>query len=164
MNFHAISGPNGKLSLGSEFNAARFRDYLKKNIGMRFLIEPLLPESNDQRRYFEGGVINLLTFYQENMDHRNSQDRKQVREWILTEFNGETVTIGGKSNRIAKTSKGQLNKGLLEKIVDWMIENYGQDVIKALEPNRYKHWRDCVYMNGGIDNYIDYLLDTKVIS
>lgn len=163
MNFNAISGPNGQLSLGSEYNAKRFRQYLKDNIGMRFEINTLIPESNKQRRFFEGAVIPLLAYYQEGMDHHNSEDRRRVREWILMEFNGEWVVVAGKKIRVKKTSKGQLRDGLLERIIDWMMDNYGGDVARALEPGRYNNWHDVIYGAGGIDNYIDYLVDSKII-
>jgi len=163
MEFNAISGPNGQLSLGSEYNAKKFRQYLKDNIGMRFLISTLIPESNKQRRFFEGAVIPLLTYYQEEMDHHNTEDRRRVREWILTEFNGEWVMVAGKKIRVKKTSKGKLRDGLLESIIDWMCDNYGADVPKALEPGRYNNWRDVLYGAGDIDNYIDYLVESRII-
>jgi hypothetical protein len=58
-----------------------------------------MPESNKQRRYLEGAIISLITFYQEGMDHRNADDRASVREQLKLEFNGAMVFVGVKPTK-----------------------------------------------------------------
>lgn len=147
---------DGKLSMGSEYNANRFKDFLRTHDGLRFKIDPLTPESNKQRNFFEGGVISLITYYQENLDYRDWRHCRKVRDWLLNEFSGEFVVIAGKSVRTRKTSRGELNKGLLDRILEWMDEQGYQT--ELLLPGNYKYWKDIIFPAGGPDNYIDYLL------
>jgi hypothetical protein len=49
---------------------------------MRIKIKPVLPKSNKQRGFLEGAVIRLVTFYQQGMDYRSSEDNRRVREWL----------------------------------------------------------------------------------
>lgn len=154
--FWAESTQEGKFSMGSEDNAKRFRDFLKKNPGIRFKIDPLTPESNKQRGFYEGGVVPLITYYQDGLDYHKWEDCKQVRSWLNLAFNGEFKVIGGQSVKVPKSTKGVLNKGFLERILDWMEENGYQT--ELLVPSDYKYWRDAIFSTGGPDNYIDYLL------
>ena len=116
---------------------------------------PVLPESNKQRRYFEGAIVPLIAWYQEGLDHRNSDDLASVREWLKVEFNGETIQLGGKPIKVGKSTKGRetLNR-FLEDVVAWLQDNYAPPA-QALEPASFKEWRDTVM--AGPDNYIDYL-------
>lgn len=158
MKFLAISGKDGNLSLGSVYNRNRFKQYLKDNIGMRLSIEPLLPESNDQRRYFEGAIVPFVTFFQESLDHRDSNHRKTVREWLKVQFCPKQVVIGGVVHTIGDTTKGKLQQQkLIESILDWLGEQ-GYP-IEYLNPDNFKYWRDVIYGAGGADNYIDYLVE-----
>lgn len=151
---------DGKLSLGSEHNAIRFREFLRKNPNTRIRIEPYTPESRKQRAFFEGAVIPLITYYQEGLDHTDSDDCRKVREWLKLEFNGEILRIGEKIQKVAKSTKGELQRGFLEKVLDWMNDQGYQT--ELLQPNDYKKWRDEVFPFGeGPDNYIDYLLELK---
>lgn len=149
---------NGTLHLG-DYNARRLTDFLKQNDGMLIAIEPQTPESRKQRKFFEGAVIPFITFYQENMDHRNNDHCDQVREWLKMEFNSEMVVVAGKVKTVAGSTKGQLQKGFLEKVMDWMNDQGYQ--IELLNPKDYDHWRDTIYPYGGPDNYIDYLVSIK---
>jgi len=156
--FWAMS-KDGKFSMGTEHNAIRFREFLKKNPNMRFKIDPLTPESNKQRAFFEGAVIPLITYYQEGFDYNSYEDCKTVRDWLKTELNGEFKVIAGHSVKVAKSTKGELNKGFLERVLDWMQDNGYQT--ELLLPEDYKKWRDEIFPWGGPENYIDYLLETK---
>jgi hypothetical protein len=147
----------GRLAFRSEHNAARFRDFLKKNEGMRLGIEPATPESAEQRRFFEGAVVKLITFYQEGLDYRNSEDCRKVRDWLKLEFNGEIVKVAGKTQKVAGSTKGKLAKGFLDRVLDWMAENGYQ--VELLNSDEYKRWRDEIARIG--DNYIDYLLELR---
>jgi len=106
---------------------------LKENPGARYEIERITPESTKQRRFFEGAVVTLVAYLQEGMDHRNGDDLREVRDWLKIEFNGEIRVIGGRSNRIAKSTKGLLNKGFLEDVIDWIEEQYGLNRAKVLD-------------------------------
>lgn len=150
---------NGKFSMGSEHNAIRFKEFLKKNPDIRFKIDPLTPESNKQRGFFEGGVVPLITYYQEGFDYNNWEDCKKVRDWLKIEFNGEFRVIAGKSVKLSKSTKGQLNKGFLENVIDWATENGYQT--ELLLPKDYEHWRDEIFPFGGPESYLDYLLEIK---
>lgn len=152
---------NGQLSLGSEYNKARFTSFLKENNGMRLKIEPLTPESTKQRGYFEGAIVPFVTFFQEGYNYEDSEDLRRVREWLKLEFNGEQVNIMGKLEKVAKSTKGELNKGFLDRIMDWLVEQ-GYPV-EVLEPNKYKHWRDTLYPFGGPSTYIGYLLSINLL-
>jgi hypothetical protein len=154
--FLAVSN-EGKLSLGSPENRARFADFLKANNGMRFRIEPITPESKKQRNFFEGAVVPLIAYYQEGFDHTNSHDCKVIREWLKLEFHGEFRVVAGKSIKMAKSTKGELNRGFLEAVLDWAGgEGYQTELLLPVD---YKLWKDTIYPYGGPDNYIDYLLE-----
>lgn len=153
---------DGKGFLFSEFYRIRLKEYMRKNPGAPFEIKPILQESGKQRGWFEGGLCPLVAFYHEGLDHRDYKDVKRVREWLKMEFNSEIVGLLGKVHRVAKSTKNELNSGFLERVVDYIIENYAPPS-EALDPNKYKHWRDTVYPFGGPDNYIDYLVEINMI-
>lgn len=146
----------GKLSLGSEYSAARFRQFLKDNVGVRLKITPQLPESNQLRRFYFGAVVPLVTYYQDNLDYRNNEDRERVHEWLKIEFNGEILTVAGKKIKVGKSTKGNL-KGYIERVIDWMAaQGYPID---TLNPDEYKRFIDEIYSDGMYDDYISYLVD-----
>lgn len=153
---------DGKFSLGSEFNAIRFREFLRKNPNIRFKIDPITPESNKQRNFFEGAVVPLVTYYQEGYDYHEGEDCRVVRDWLKTELNGEFRTIAGKAVKIAKSTKGELNRGFLERVIDWMTDNGYQT--ELLMPADYKKWRDEIFPFGGPETYIDYLLEINKLN
>jgi len=160
VTFWAQSDPTipGKLSLGSEHNRARFADFLKKHPGVRIKIEPFTPESREQRGFFEGGLIPFITYFAENMDYNDNEDCRKVREWMMLEFNAQFLTLGGKAIKVAKSSKGQLSRGLIERILDWCGEQ-GYP-IELLNPEEYKDWRDRVRPSAGPGSFLDYLVST----
>lgn len=151
-------GPDrkGKLSLGSPANRARFADFLTANPGIRLRIEAMTPESPKQRKYFEGAVVPFIAFFQENIDYNDADDLRRVRDWIMLEFNASYLTIGGKALKVPKTSKGELGRGLLERILDWCGEQ-GYPT-EFLLPETYKDWNDRVRPDGGPETYLDYLV------
>lgn len=148
-----------KVSFGTDYNRARFLDFLRANKGIRIKIEPLTPESNKQRRFFEGAVVPMISFYQEGLDHHKPEDNAKVRDWLKMEFNPEYVVIDGKSTKVPGSTKGKLAKGFLEKVIDWATDQGYKT--EFLNPNGYKEWRDTIFPMGGPDNYIDYLVDLK---
>lgn len=152
---------DGGLEFGS-YTKSNLKRFIKENPNMPFELKPILPESSKQRGFFEGAICPLLTFYQEGMDYRNSKDVKKVREWLKLEFNGEMVAIGNKVHKIAKSTARELNKGFLERVEGYIIDNYAPPE-EALNPTKYKHWKDTVYPYGGADTYIGYLVDLKIL-
>ncbi len=147
----------------SDYEKRKLKFWMLHNPNTPFQLVPTLPESDKQRGWFEGGLCPLVAFYHEGLDHRNYKDVKKVREWLKVEFNSEIISLFGKTHKIAKSTKNQLNSGFLERVVDYLIENYAPP-IEALDTKKYKHWHDAIFPYGGPDNYIDYLLEVKILS
>lgn len=146
-----------------EINRKRLYIFAKKNPGMPFEIKPILPESSKQRGFFEGSVCPLLTYYQEGMDHTNSKDVQNVREWLKTEFNAKAININGKIHKIGQSTSRKLSSGFLERVIGYIEENYAPPS-EALNPAVYKDWRDRIFPYGGPDNFIDYLVEMKILT
>jgi hypothetical protein len=148
---------------GLERNTAIFLDYVRKNPRTPWKLTPILPESGKQRRFFEGAVVPLVTYYQEGLDHRNSEDCARVREWLKSEFNGEYVLVAGKSHPVPKSTKGRDALQLfLERVITWLVENYSPP-LEALDLASFKVWQDTVFPSGGPDNYVDYLSECGIL-
>ena len=162
MEFQCRGTANGALEFGA-YSRARFKQFLVEHPGIRLTITAELPESGRLRRHFEGAVVPLIAFYQEGMDHRSSDDRRKIREWLKEEFNGEMVEIGGRVHTVAKSTKGRavLNP-FVERVIDWLTENYAPPA-EALDPEKFKHWRDTVFPLGGPETYIDYLVELHIL-
>lgn len=152
---------DGGLEFGPYIRVA-LKNFIKANPGMPFELLPVMPESNKQRRFFEGAICPLVVFYQEGMDHHNNKDIEKVRDWLKMEFNAELVEIGGKIHKIAKSTKNRLNQGFLDRVMDYIMDNYNPPN-EAVDPNKYKYWKDVVFPYGGPENYIDYLLELKLL-
>lgn len=166
MEFVGRVQKDGSLDFGLRNNEA-FRHWRKNNVGALLKITPVLPESDKQRRFLEGAVIPLVTYYQEGMDHRNADDCRRVREWLKAEFNGQIVHLSTpegiiNGHRIAKSTKGReaLN-AFLEKVVEWLQDNYSPP-LEALDPAHFKLWRDTVM--DGPTNYIDWLIERRILN
>jgi hypothetical protein len=157
--FWAISDPiaPGKLSLGSEYNRARFADDLKKHPGRRYKIESLTPESREQRGFFEGAIVPFTTYFQENLDYNDRDDLQKVRDWLKIEFNGAFITLGGKAIKVPKSTKGELNRGFLERVLDWLGEQ-GYP-IELLNTTEYLDWKDRIRPSSGPMDYMSYLIE-----
>ena len=153
-------GPDGKpkLSLGSEANRARFSDFLRKNLGIRIRMDPYTPESKKQRGFFEGALVPFIAYFQENIDWNDSDDLHYVREGLKNEFNSTYVTIGDKAIKVAKSTKGELSRGLIERILDWAGEQgYPIELLNTVD---YKNWKAKIFPFGGPPTYIEYLIET----
>lgn len=151
---------DGKLNF-SDYNRLRFKEWLKTNHGRLLVVKPKQIESKKQRGWFEAGLIPFITFYQENLDYRRAEDLESVRNWLKIEFNSDFLEIGGKLHKIAKSTSGELSEGLIERILAWAEEQGYQT--EVLDPNIYKNWRDKIYPYGGPENFIDYLLEVKLL-
>lgn len=162
-DFNGMFSEDGGLSFGT-YTRLHLKKFAKENPKMPFKLVPLLPESAAQRGFFEGGICPLVAFYQEGMDYRNYKDVKKVREWLKIEFNGELVALKGKSHRIAKSTKNKLSDGFLERVEDWLIENY-KPPEEIFDTKVYKNWRDKLKPLGETktENFIDYLREIKLL-
>jgi hypothetical protein len=157
-NFIAII-QNGKLTFKNDFMREKFVKFVKFHEGKRVFITPTFKESDKQRGFYEGAVVPMVTFFQEGMDYRNSEDNRNIRETLKIEFNGAFVQFNGKSHKIGKSTQGKLNDGFIEAIIDWLEENYGIDRTVVLNTK----WRDEVYPFGGPDDYITYLKELNLL-
>ena len=73
------------------------------------------------------------------------------------------MEIGGRVQRVGKTTKGRPVLNLfVERVIDWLTENYAPPQ-EALDPEKYKNWRDTIFPFGGPANYIDYLVEIRVL-
>src|SRR3990167_8850963 len=112
--FNGRFSEDGGLNFGT-YTRIDLKKFANENPNMPFELKPMLPESEDQRGFFEGGLCPLVAYYQEGMDYRSYKDRQKVREWLKVEFNVDLVVLGGKSHKIAKSTKNKLNQGFLER-------------------------------------------------
>ncbi len=64
---------------------------------------------------------------------------------------------------VAKSTKGRaaLNP-FVERVLDWMNDNYAPPA-EALDPERFKVWRDTIFSFGGPATYIDYNIETGIL-
>lgn len=156
--FLALAKPDGSLDM-TIYQRATLKDTIKENAGsrLRLIIEKETPESNKQRRMFEGGYIPLWV-YLDGGEWRNSDVLAQYREVAKRQFNGAYVMIAGKSELVGQSTKGVLNEGFLEKLGDFIEEQYGVEKNNVLNPEEYKYWRDKVFPYGGPETYIEYLI------
>lgn len=136
--------------------------HAKHNIGKRFILEDLEPESKKQRGFFEGAVIPMWVYLDGN-DHRSSIRQKQYHELAKEEFNPEIIIYLGKQKKVAGSTKGKLNgeNGMINKVIDFLEEQYAIKREEVLLPSKYKHWKDTIYPYKCADNYVDYLVETK---
>ncbi len=148
------------ISFG-EHNAAKLRQYAKEHQGQKFTLEAIKPESRKQRGFLEGGLIPLIAYYQEGMNHEDSEDCRKVRDWLKLEFNGELVPINGKVQKVAKSTKGELNR-FTERVVEWVEENYAPPR-EALDTSKYKIWKATVWPYGGPETWIGYLQSINIL-
>ena len=155
-NFVAII-QEGKIKFKNEFLREKFAKFVKNHEGKRLFITPTFKESDNQRGFFEGAVVPLVA-YLNDKDYTSSDECRNIREWLKIEFNGGFTVINGKSHKIGKSTRGKLNEGFLERVIDWLEENYGIDRTQVLNTKEYKTWKDEIYPFGGPDTYIDYLV------
>ena len=159
--FYATS-EEGKLKM-NEYTAARFRQHLKENDGMRYQVRPMLPESKNMRGYLEGGLIPMFCYFQENLDHRNPEHHDYAREYLKEHLNGLPVVIDGRSVIVGGSTKGRdaLTK-FVERVSDMLVDDYGCPR-EAIDPEAYKNWRDTIRPSGGPDNWIDHLKNIHIL-
>lgn len=162
MNFTARSNSQGVMEM-NDYTRSLLRQYCKKHPNTPFEIKPRLPESNKLRGYFEGCLVSLMTFYQEHLDHHRTEDKEKVRNWIKEEFNADFVEVDGKAHKVGMSTKGRdvLNRVSIE-VQQYLMEQHATPE-EAMDPKKYKYWRDAVFPYSGPDNWIDYLVERKVL-
>lgn len=152
---------------GFDFGKARERVLLhcKHNAGKRFILSDLLPESQHQRKFFEGAVIRMWV-YLDGKDWKDNAICKEYHEFAKLEFNPKKVVINKKLVTIGGSTKGKLQREeICDKVIDYLEENYGIDRALVLNPKEYKEWRDKLRSFSDVPfDYIDYLISTKKLS
>ncbi len=146
----------------SDYQRASFKQYIKDNAGsrLRLKIEREVPESKHQRGFYHGAILALWA-YLDGKDYKDTATLDDLHEVAKLEFNPDIIIVGGEPKKIGRSTKGKLNEGYLERLIDYLIEQYGIDPNKVLNPERYKTWRDTIYpFTTKYDSYLDYLLAT----
>jgi hypothetical protein len=145
----------------SDYTRASFKQDLLDHEGHRYRVEREEKESKKERGYFEGCLCALVAFYQEHLDHRNYEDVKIAREWLKIHLHGEYKVINGVAEKVGKSTKNQLHE-VNDKVIEWLVENYATPE-EAMNPKKYKLWKDTIFPYGGPDNYIDYMVDIGLL-
>lgn len=162
MKFQARANKEGTGLNFAPKERIKFLEYLKNHKTIVLTIEARFPESTKQRRFYFGAVL-ALWVYLDGKNYKNSDLINMYHEMAKIEFNGAVVISRGKSVRVGKSSKGELNQGFLEKVIEHLEENYGIDASKCLNPAVFKDFEDRVLMNGKYEDFIDYMKDLKII-
>ena len=152
---------DGSLEM-SDYQRATLRQFIKDNKGrrLRLKIDLELPESKNQRGFLHGAVYPLWA-YLDGKDYRDSATLDDLHEVAKLEFNPDIVIVGGVDKKIGRSTKGELNQGFMERLIDFLVEQYGIDPAKVLNPDSYKKYRDTIYpFTTKYDHYIDYLIAT----
>lgn len=160
--FYAKARDDGGLQFPSDFAREKFKQYLKENAGIRLEISPFVPESSKQRAYYHGAVLPMWAFL-DGKDYKDTHVLEYMHEVAKREFNGEIVVVNGKKQKVGKSSKGLLNSGYLERVIDYLVENYAIDQGAVLNPDQYKYFRDVIFPVSDHEDYIDYLLSTGAL-
>lgn len=159
--FSAVSTGIG-LSFGSDYNKVRLLKDLKENKGARYKVIRETPESREVRGFYHGAVIPLWVFLDGN-DYRDSAICAHYHNEAKKEFNGDIIIRAGKKEKIGKSTKGKLNSGYVDRVIDSLEEQYGIDRSKVLDTELYKKWRDEIYPYGGADNFIQYMSEIGLL-
>lgn len=162
MSHFLAHSDKGALSLGTEYNRARFKQDLKDNDGARYRIERISPESREQRGFYHGAVLPLWAFLDGN-DWRDHNTLEHYHHEAKKEFNGDFIVRAGKKEKFGKSTKGVLNKGYLERVIDFLEEQYAIDRALVLNPESYKQWRDELYGTGETDSFIEYMVEIGLL-
>lgn len=150
-----VKGTENGLRVDSEYHRAKLKEMIA-NGTQWFELRPRVRESRKQRGYYHGAICGMFAYFHEGLDHTKAADLEKVHEWLKIEHNGEFVVMNGKSHKVGKSTKKQLNEGFLERCIDDLVQNYGLDE-QLLDPAKYCRWRDEIYPHGGPKNYIAYL-------
>lgn len=162
--FIAVAKEDGGLQM-SEYQRQSFRQFLKDNAGrkVRLELEKEYVESRKQRKMYHGAYLPLWA-YLDGKDYKDAHVLADMHEAAKMEFNPQVVVIHGKAVTIGGSTRGELNKGFMDRFLNNLIDNYGIDPAKVLNPDHYKHFRDAIWpFTEKYDTYIDYLRDLKLL-
>ncbi len=161
--FIVLAQRDGGIKM-TDYQRATWRDTIKKNADrrIRIKIDPVVPESRKQRAFYHGAILPLWAYLDGN-DYKSSSLLESYHEVAKREFNPMALMIGGKKKIVGKTTKGDLNSGFLERIVEYLEENYGIDPGKVLDTELYKKFRDRINIMNDYDTFIDYLREIKIL-
>ena len=138
------------------------KEYALKHEGGKFELLPYTPESRKQRGFYHGAVLPLWAFLND-WDYKDSELLSFLHEEAKKEFNGEMVVLDGKRVIRGTSSKGALQTHI-ENVILYLEEQYGIDRAKVLNPEQYKDFRDRIYSEGKYEDFIEYLIDLKVLT
>lgn len=162
--FLARANTDGSLDM-SDYQRATLHQTIKDNAGrrMRLIVEKETPESRNQRKMYHGAYL-VLWAYLDGKDYKDHQVLEDLHEVAKLEFNPMVIVIAGKDRKIGKSTKGKLSQGFMERLLDYLVENYAIDPAKVLNPEHYKDFRDRIWpFTTKYDTYIDYLKDLKFL-
>ena len=150
-----IASKDGGMQFPSEDIRQNLKSDLLENPEGKYEINRLSEESIKQRKFFEGAVIPMWV-YLDGGNYKSSSVRRDYREVAKREFNGELIIVSGKSRKVGRSTKGCLNQ-FVDKVEDFLEEQYGVKRQDVFNPTDYKYFKDVIFMNGEYDDYIDYL-------
>jgi len=138
--FQAKSSGVG-LDLGSDYNRARFKDWLKKNEGVPLRIETSLNPVSDNMR---GYVFNALIPFMRGLDYgwNSIETDEDIYEVLKLQFNFKEITnpVTGERQRVGqstlnKSCRNKLAMEFIMRIANYVMDNYGQSLP---DPEEYK--------------------------
>lgn len=140
---------DGKLSLGTSFNEARFAEWAKQNEGVILEIQPRNEMIGSHlRRFFEGAVVPYFALQHPVYDQKTLRWRMmttfEARHEIKKEFNPKWVTnrkgqreqIAGETKHMSKNAF----KAFIERVTDYMVQNG----FSIPDSEMYKEWVDSI--------------------
>lgn len=161
LTINALAEKNGTIAM------TEHQDYLKrKYVGeragrrIRLTIEEVTPESRNLRRFYHGAIIPLWA-HLDGKDYQDSAVLAEFHEVAKNEFNPKMIVVSGKAYKVGRSSKGKDLQPFVERVIDFLTEQYGIDPMEVLNPETYKDWNDRIYPYGGPDTFIGYLLSVK---
>jgi hypothetical protein len=157
MSNYLVQFIGGKMAIHGGYKKIGFKEEIKENPNAKWTLTRITPESDKLRGFYHGAIIPLWA-YLNNLDHTDSNVLDFLHHEAKKEFNGEVVMIDNKPTKFGKSTKGKLNSGYIERIIEYLEENYAIDRLQVLDSEHYKDFRDRVYSSGEFDTYIDYLV------
>lgn len=132
----------GKLDFATEFNEARFNEWMRKHNGAPVKIMTNDAKSTEARNYYFGALIPTIA------THHNSEDYEFWHEILKQEFNGKRFKRkDGTWGKVGMSTK-KLNKHnfaeYLTKITGWMCDQG----IPVPDSELWKQYRDSAPVIG----------------
>lgn len=132
----------GKLSFLTDFNKARFQQWLKENEGQKVQIKRVSSKVSDNRRgWYFGGII---PFVKELVPQWQTLTDDQMHEVLKTEFNGFVIeTKKGKRKYPMPVANRDVDSedfdNYILRIAEWVRNNYA---LELPSPDEYKRLID----------------------